>query len=228
MTDLDITLVAQESPLLGRQKVHDERSRSFPMLASVDRSSWRDKSVRVYDPIPNPNQTVGCCTGVAKSVQLNSVGNRVAGRVLNMDDALRLYSKASAIDPFPGAWPPEDTGSSSLASCKAAQFFGLAGEYRWIFGGADEVVQNVMEGRVISVGTWWYWDMFYPWTTGGIARPTGGKAGGHQWAVRGYDVDRDLVLGRCWWGDFKDFWIKRSDLDALLRDEGDAHFQRTV
>lgn len=220
-------VVPQQSPLLGRQLLHDERSRAFPMTAAVDRSTWRDRSVRLYDPLPNPNQTIGCCTGVAKCCQLNAIGNRVLGRVLDMPDAERIYSENTKIDPWPGEWPPDDTGSSGLASAKAAQLLSLAGEYRWIFGGADEVIQNVVEGRVISVGTWWYADMFNRDRDGRIT-PTGGRAGGHQYVIRGYDVDRDWALGRCWWGQYRDFWITRSDLDSLLRDGGDAHFQKSV
>jgi hypothetical protein len=227
---MDIEQVAQESPLLGRQKVHDERSRSFAMATvtpPVDYTTWRDRSLRIYDPLPNPDQAVGCCTGVAKCSQLNSAGNRRLGRVLNMKDAERIYSRNTEIDPWPGQWPPVDTGSSGLASAKTAREFGLAGEYRWLFGGADEVVQNVVDGRVISVGTWWYWDMCTRDSLGRV-RVSGGQAGGHQYVIRGYDKDRDWVLGRCWWGGFRDFWLTRHDLDALLRDGGDAHFQVTA
>lgn len=224
--------VEQQDPRLGRNVVHDPVSRNFAMPVSVDKSVWRDKRVRLYDPLPNPNQPIGCCTGVAKSCQLNAVGNRVMGRVLDMDDAIAIYSYATTIDPWDGSYPPDDTGSSGLASAKSAQHHGLAGTYRWLFGGADEVVQSVMNGEVISVGTWWYWDMFAAsggWHQGlPIIKPTGGQAGGHQYAIRGYDIDADLVMGRCWWGDFRDFWIKRTDLDSLLHDDGDAHFQRST
>lgn len=226
---IDVEKITQQDHRLGRQKVHDDRSRLFPMRAAVDRSLWRDKEVRLYDPWPNPNQRVGSCTGVAKCHQFNAVGNRKMGEVLKMADAERIYSHNTKIDPWPGEWPPADTGSSGLASAKTAVKFGLGGEYRWIFGGADEVIQNVMEGRPISVGTWWYWDMFS--ASGGhheddpIVRPTGGRAGGHQYIIRGYDKSSDLVEGRCWWGGFRDFWISRVDLDSLLRDGGDAHWQ---
>ena len=219
--------VEQQSPKLGRQKDHDERSRAFIMGASIDRSTWKDRLIRLYERSPNPNQTVGCCTGVAKCSQLNAAGNRKIGRLLGMADAERIYARNTQIDPWEGTWPPTDTGSSGLASCKTAIEFGLAGQYRWLFGGADEVVQNVVEGRVISVGTWWYWDMFNR-DSRGLVHPGGGQAGGHQYVIRGYDVDRDWVMGRCWWGAYKDFWMKRTDLDALLRDEGDAHFQETT
>jgi hypothetical protein len=227
---VDVETVPQLDSRLGRNKVHDEASRAFALPVSVDRSLWRDKAIRLYDPIPNPNQPVGCCTGVGKCCQFNAVGNRKTGVVLNMDDAIRIYSRNTQIDPWPGSYPPDDTGSSGLASCKTAVEFGLGGEYRWLFGGADEVIQAVMNGQVISVGTWWYWDMFD--ASGGyflsrpVITPTGGQAGGHQYVIRGYDKGQDLALGRCWWGDFRDFWIKRADLDALLRDGGDAHFQR--
>lgn len=219
-----IEIVNQQSPLLGRQLVHDERSRAFPMRAVVDHSTWHDKAIRIYDPLPNPNQEVGCCTGVAKCVQFNAVGNRTTGKVLNMTDALTVYSLATALDPWDGQWPPTDTGSSGLASAKAAQSMGCGGEYRWIFGGADEVVQNVIEGRAISVGTWWYSGMFHRTSRGFIA-PTGEKVGGHQYVIRGYDKSEDAVLGRCWWGEFRDFWMHRAHLDMLLADDGDAHWQ---
>lgn len=224
---VDVEVVEQQSELLGRNKVHDERSRAFPMRGAVDRSTWRDKEIRLYDPWPNPNQTVGCCTGVAKCHQFNAVGNRKMGQVLDMEDAERIYSRNTEIDPWDGSWPPTDTGSSGLASAKTAQEFGLGGEYRWLFGGADEVVQNIVEGRAISVGTWWYWDMFEQ-NGDGLVSVSGGQAGGHQWIARGYDASRDWVEGRCWWGSFRDFWITRTDLDNLLRDGGDAHWQRSV
>lgn len=225
-----IEVIEQQSPLLGRQKVHDERSRAFPLpVRAVDRSRWRDKALRLYEPRVNPNQTVGCCTGVAKCNQFNAVGNRRKGVVLDMKDAENIYSRNTQIDPWEGQWPPDDTGSSGLASCKTAQEFGLGGEYRWIFSGADAVVQAVMDGRVISVGTWWYWDMFRSGSTPQRPLlPLGGRAGGHQYVIRGYDKTHDAVLGRCWWGGFKDFWLYRQDLDTLLMDDGDAHWQQRL
>jgi hypothetical protein len=226
---VDVTLVEQQDPRLGRQAVHDDRSRRYALSRTVDRSTWRDKAIRLYDPWPNPNQRVGCCTGVAKCSQMNAVGNRRKGVVLGMKHAEAIYSDNTKIDPWPGTWPPEDTGSSGLASAKTAQAKGIGGTYRWLFGGGDEVVQTVMDGDVVSVGTWWYWDMFSGTAGRFDGKPIvtigGGQAGGHQYVIRGYDEDRDLVLGRCWWGAFRDFWMKRMELDALLRDGGDAHVQ---
>jgi hypothetical protein len=222
---MDVEDNEQHSPLLGRNKVHDPRSRGFAMpTKAIDRSTWKDKVIRVYDPLPNPNQSVGCCTGVAKCSQFNSIGNRRTGVVLGMPEAEACYSRNSQIDPFQGSWPPEDTGSSGLASCKTAQEFEWGGAYYHLFGGADEVVQNLMAGKTISVGTYWYESMFYP-TASGLVTVSGDIAGGHQYLIRGYDVDRDRVMGRCWWGAFRDFWMSRTDLNRLLREGGDAHWQ---
>lgn len=224
MTELDVQVVPQRDKRLGRQKVHDPLSRGWPLSISLERNQWRSKLIRIYDPRPNPNQCHGECTGVAKAMQLNAKGNRVKGAVLNMDMAHKLYSLASTLDPWPGAWPPKDTGSSGLASAKAAVQLNLGGEYRHVFRGADEVIELIQKGRAVSVGTWWTEDMFDP-DHEGIIEPTGARAGGHQYLARGYELKRDLVRIRCWWGNYRDVWIRRTHLNDLIMDGGDAHVQ---
>ena len=224
MPDLDIKLVPQLDKRLGRQKVHDPISRGWPLSLALDRSTWRTKTVRVYDPLPNPNQCHGECTGVANAMMLNAIGNRKKGEVLKMDYAHQAYSLATQLDPWDFTWPPEDGGSSGLAAAKAAQRLGKGGAYRHVFRGADEVVQLIQTGRAVSVGTWWTWGMFEP-DDNNIIEPTGGLAGGHQYLARGYDLKRDLIRIRCWWGWFRDVWIRRNHLNDLLMDDGDAHVQ---
>jgi hypothetical protein len=224
---LDVHQFAANDVRLGRHKVHDERSRAFAMATPINKATWKPTLIPIYDPSPLPNQTTGNCTAVAKCVQLNATGNRKPYRVLDLSTAEAMYERETQIDPFPGTYPPDDTGSDGLSSCKVAVEKGLGGAYRWLFGGADEVVQNIVEGRVISVGTRWDNDMFNQDADGRV-HLGGGVAGGHQYAVHGYDHHRDWVLGRCWWGSFGDFWIARADLDTLLADGGDAHFQATA
>jgi hypothetical protein len=230
MTDseLHVVRVEQHDHRLGRQIVHDPASRGFPFAPrrAIDRSLWRDRRLRIYDPLPNPNQDHGNCTGCSKANMFNTVGNRVAGRVLHMPMADKIYSLATTLDPWDGVWPPTDTGSSGLAASKAAQQLGLGGEYRWLFGGADEVVQAIMEGHPVSVGAYWYAPMFTnPYADGKPLTVSGDRAGGHQWTAHGYWKSRDYVLGRCWWGSYRDFWIRRVDLQRLLDEDGDAHVQ---
>lgn len=224
MSDLDIELVRQQAPQLGRQKVHDPRSRAFALPMAVERADWRTKSIRIYDPAVNPNQCHSECTGCAKAMQFNAVGNRVSGRILDMDYAHKNYALATAIDPFPGTWPGQDTGSSGLASAQAAQKLGIGGAYYWIFNGADGVVDAIQQGKVVSVGTWWLDGMTRP-DAHHVIEPTGKPVGGHQYAARAYDLDRDMVGLRCWWGSYKDVWIKRAHLNDLILDGGDAHTQ---
>lgn len=219
--------VVQRDPRLGRNIVHDVRSRGFAMGLTPDPSTWVTKSIRIYDPIPNENQCHGECTCCAQCMLFNTAGNRKTGQVLHMDTAHKLYSLATTIDPFDGSWTAptwEDTGSSGLAAAKASIALGLGGPYRFIFGGADEVVQTIMTGRTVSLGTAWMNGMFEP-DAKGFIWPTGGVAGGHQYIARGYNKPYDAVKIRCWWGTFRDVLIKRTVLNDLLMDNGDAHTQ---
>jgi hypothetical protein len=225
MSDLYVRRFDRQDPRLGRQVVHDPRSRAFPLATAVDTSTWRSKAIRIYDPAPNPSQVIGNCTGCAKAIQLNAAGNRKTGVVLRMADADRIYSLATSLDPWPGAYPPDDTGSSGGAAAKAAPQLGLGGTYRWVFNGADGVVQAVMDGLVVNVGTSWTYGMFDP-DANGFIEPTGAVAGGHEYSARGYVEPLDAVIIRCWWGSFRDVLIKREHLNDLIMDDGDALVQQ--
>lgn len=224
---MHVVVVDQRDPRLGRQCVQDPASRGFPMRAA-DTSTWRSRSIRLYDPAVNPNQVIGNCVPCDKCMEGNAVGNRVAGRVLTMADANRLYPIATRLDPFPGAYPPDDTGSSGLAGCKAAIQLKLGGEYRWNFSrNAADIVQQIVDGKTVGVGTWWRDGMFdrkpHPKLAGQwVIEPTGPKVGGHQYRLRGWDQYTDMFLLRCWWGFYRDVWIKRKHLAELLADDGDA------
>jgi hypothetical protein len=217
--DLYVVRVDQEDVRLGRQVVHDPASRGF--TAPRTAIPLRSKRHRVYDPYPNPNQPVGCCTGVAEAVMGNTVGNRVTGQVLGMPVALDLYRFASRNDPWPGAWEPTDTGSSGLAAAKGAVRAGLATHYEWYFG--VTAILNGLMTRPISVGAWWYESMFYPNPDTLLVRPDGPRAGGHQWTLVAYDHYRQEVEGVCWWGEFRRFRMTVADFGALVEDDGDAH-----
>jgi hypothetical protein len=226
--DIYVKHVERRDHRLGRFVAHDPRSRSFPRRATVDTSTWRTKKIRIYDPRVNPNQCHGECTWCTQAMMFNAVGNRKKGKILTMEDAHRGYSLATQIDPFAGSWPPDDTGSNGLAAAKAAQQLGLGGTYRWFFGGADEIVQHFMDDEdpiPVSAGSWWYEGMFEQ-TDRGFIIPTGYRAGGHQYLLRGYIEPLDAIVGRCWWGPkFRDFLIKREHMNDLLMDDGDAHIQ---
>lgn len=232
-SDLRVLSIPQLDERLGRQVVHDPQSRRFAFpLGAVPEKPTKAIRHRVYGPRTTPRQRVGTCTGVDQCVQGNAVGNRINGVILDMAQAERIYSRASQLDPWPGNWPPTDTGSSGLAACKAALEFGLILRYEWLFGGARQVLAAVAggegkRGRCVGVGTWWMADMFHPDPKTLLVRPTGGRVGGHQWTITGWEPRYDAFEGLCWWGpEFGHkgrFRIRFDDLDALLMDDGDAH-----
>ena len=229
MTDpeLHAVTVDQTDPRLGRQCVHDPRSRSFAFQAAPP-PPLRDITLRVYGPRTVPSQTIGCCTGVDAAVKCDIRGNRIRGVVLDMDDAVRIYSRATALDPFDGQYPPTDTGSSALGACKAQLEQGLISRYEWIFDGVDGILAAIVAGHPVGVGTWWLGDMFRPDPATGLVSVTGRRAGGHQWTVIGYRRRLDAFVGQCWWGRWGlhgsgRFLIRRPDLATLLADDGDAH-----
>lgn len=224
--DIEVVTIPQFSKRLGRNVVHDPRSRDYE--ADLPRTAAPLKSVqhRRYDPRPEPRQMVGCCTFVAECMLGNTVGNRVMGQVLNMKDALRGYSLATQLDPFRGTYPPEDTGSSGLGAAKAAVQLGIATRYEWYFG--TEAILRGLQERPISFGGLWYWDMFKATSYDPLVRPTGGVAGGHQWVASGYNAKERLIIGECWWGSAFGrngrFYIAENDFDFLVNNRGDAHF----
>jgi hypothetical protein len=224
--ELETEWVQQLDHRLGRHLVHDPRSKDFRAGAVVEKSQWRSKYIKVFDPSPNPDQCHNECTGCAKAMEFNTQGNRVSKTVLNMDNAHEIYHLASTLDPFDGSWPPDDTGSSGLASAKAARKLGLGGAFSHVFNGADGVVELIQQGRVVNIGTWWYEGMFK--LVNGVIVPSGQRVGGHQYIARGYDAKKDMVIIRCWWGKFRDAKINRNDLHALIMDGGDAHIQDRV
>jgi hypothetical protein len=215
---------------MGRHVVHDPASRAFahtakPPVAVGDLAerTWRH---RFYNPRPVPKQLIGCCTGVDQVVKANAAGNRVKGQVLTMDTAVQLYQRATQLDPWPGQYPPEDTGSSGLAACKAAKELGLISRYEWVFGGHDALLAALWH-RPVGLGTWWYSKMFYPDPKTLLVEPAGPKVGGHQWTLIGWDGSARQFDGLCWWGpDFGArgrFRISADAVAQLRADDGDAH-----
>lgn len=219
--------IEQTDERLGRQLVHDERSRGFAHLPATSTSTLpRTFRLPVYNPVPNPRQTIGMCTGCDAITKANTKGNRIRGIRLGMDVATTIYSRATQLDPFPGSYPPMDTGSSGIAACKASREMGIIDRYEWVFNGARGIVTSLEAGRPVGIGAYWYNDMFDPDPETLLVKPTGGVAGGHQWTAIGWNAQLKAVEGLCLWGNWGRrgmFRITLSDLDALMADGGDAH-----
>lgn len=220
--------ILSEINVLGRNIVHDPKSKDH--RASVPRqvlsTPLRTVQHRRYDPTPEPRQSIGNCTMVAECMMGNTVNNRIRGEVLDMEIADKGYARATQLDPWPYEYPPHDTGSSGLAAAKAAVEIGISTKYEWYFG-----VEHILQGlqtRPISFGGYWYYDMFNATKDKPLVTPTGGKAGGHQWVLSGYNAERELIVGECWWGAGFGingrFYMTVPQFRILVEDDGDAHF----
>jgi hypothetical protein len=208
---------------LGRAGVnHDPRSRQFAFTAPEPRPvvdvAWK-RRVGVYD-----QGNLGSCTAHALCGALSTLPHK--HRFRSERNIVKVYSSATAVDPWPGGYYApdwEDTGSDGLSVAKVALSAGWIREYRHIFAFAD-FLQAMMVGPII-VGTEWRDRMFYPDPSGQVI-PSGSVAGGHEYEVYGLDAVEHRAW--CWnswgpgWGAGGRFWLSWDSLRELLASDGDA------
>lgn len=204
---------------LGRKVNHDPRSRAFPAPRAADR---RPVLHRRYSPVLDQG-TLGSCTGNAMAHAVNMVPLHIPGTpYLKQEDAVGLYSRATKIDPFPGTYLPEDTGSDGLSVCKAAKEKGYITGYRWAFG--FEHTLDALQSGPVLIGIPWHYSMFYP-DGKGFVRPDGDVVGGHEIVLMGDDCKGTLTFLNSWgpgWGLRGRFKTDYATFKALLADQGDA------
>jgi len=142
-------------------------------------------------------------------------------------DPFYIYTEAQKIDCFPGE---NYEGTTVRAGAKILMKLGLIGGYRWAWE-ANTVVQALLTTGPVVVGTWWYRDMFFPEkdakTGKMIIHASGGKVGGHAYLLNGVNIEKGLVRiknswGREDWGDRGFAWLSLTDLDLLIKDDGEA------
>lgn len=209
---------------LGRRVHHDPRSRQFPFAGRPEagapiRSVWWTRRCAILD-----QGRLGSCTGNAAAGWLGTDDGQQTGRA-DVTEALAvdLYSAATQVDPFPGAYPPDDTGSDGLSVCKVLKARGLISAYTHCFGLSD-VLAALQTGPVLA-GTNWYEGMFTP-DDRGVVEVSGPVAGGHEYLLVGVDTDRaEVVFANSWgtgWGDGGYGRMSYDTLRRLLGEDGDA------
>lgn len=211
---------------LGRHVLHDPRSLNF-LVAETDQPVT--KFWRRYTPILNQGN-LGSCTGNAAVGVLGSgpfwgrlYDKRQAGLVLDEPKAVQLYGAATRLDPWPGQWEPDDTGSSGLAVAKAAQNAGLISSYTHITSLA--AAHNAIKTSPFIVGFNWYSGFDNP-NSRGMVEIGGSIRGGHEFEIIGYSATyKRWKAVNSWgsgWGDNGYFRFSDATFERLLLENGDG------
>jgi hypothetical protein len=214
---------------MGRHVNHDPASRRFAFRAppKVDlRAVRHERHVSIFD-----QGALGSCTGNA-AVGCMATGEFYATiteadadwlEPLDQGSAVRCYSDATAIDPWPGTYPPTDTGSDGLSVAKVLKAAGAISGYVWAFS-LEDALAALMD-RPLITGTLWLNDMFQP-SADGLVTPGGSIAGGHEYVIDEYDPVRGWIgFTNSWsayWGKSGRFYMEAEKYGALLARDGDV------
>lgn len=222
-----IEVIPSTDPRLGRHIEHDPRSRDY---AYAPRKALSQVNVRHVRSIPVFDQgNLGSCTGNAGLGCLGTDGyyDTVKSLVTDWSEAgaVKLYSDATAADDFPGAYPPDDTGSSGLAVAKVLKSRGWISEYRHAFS-LDDALAALQERPVIT-GVNWYNGFFTPDVDGVVSlKPGDTLAGGHEFVLDEIDWNKELIGAQNSWGESWGvrgrFYIPFDVYSQLLDQQGDV------
>lgn len=204
---------------LGRRLNHDPRSLAYPAKTA---GTHRPVTHRTYGPVLDQGD-VGSCVGNAAAHALNTKGvHRAPSRVRDETDALDIYAAATAVDPWPGTYPGQDTGTDANSAAKVMRDRGLITGWSHAFG-LDHVLAALQLGPLM-LGISWHESMFTP-DSRGFVHPDGNIVGGHETLIRGDDAKGSVLVRNSWgrgWGLAGHYRLTYGDLAALLSDDGDA------
>ena len=217
---------------LGRNLRHDSRSRQYALAetaASLKSVRWT-RRVPVFD-----QGNLGSCVGNAAAGWLGTDNAARLGLTVTSDGkavsealAVYLYSAATNYDDDPQNYPPNDTGTDSLAAGKALKAAGYCTEYLHAFSPA--AVYAALQNGPGMVGTVWYNSMFDTAADGHIkVDAKSGVAGGHEYIVDAVEVDSTGQVTRVWitnsWGTGWSLggraYLTRAEFEGLLGASGD-------
>lgn len=212
-----ITEFAVAGRRLGRHVAHDPRSRDYP----AEQAPGIVTTVHdMPSSLPLNQGDIGSCTGNAMAGLLACHGV-IVGEPL----AVHLYEEATKVDPYPGTYPPDDTGSAGLYVAKAAKAEGYCKWYRHAFG-LEHALRAIVR-RPVIIGIDWYSSFDVP-GAGGIIEilPGATVRGGHEVLVYGVDAERKTILICNSWGlgygiDGR-VELPWDDFEVLLNNQGDV------
>ena len=227
-----------EGMRLGRNLWLDARSLSYAVENDADRMGRKLTNQHWDRVIPILDQgQLGSCTGNAGTGSLGTqpfydkagktaFGSSSGDASADERFAVQLYSDATRADPYPGAYPPNDTGSSGLAICKVLATRGTIRGYTWATT-ATGFLQLLQSGPVL-MGTPWFNAFFQPDKSGFVDSnshwSSSGIAGGHEIEAVGVDVNTTnlaasvITFANSWstsWGDAGYFRMRLATYSRL-------------
>jgi hypothetical protein len=119
---------------------------------------------------------------------------------LTEDDAVKIYSLATTLDPFKGVYPPDDTGSNGESAARAAKKLGYTKlDFEPIYTLED--LQRALQKSTCVIGTDWYTGFFEP-TLCGELKISGKIEGGHAPQLAFWDAELKRFGIRNSWKDW--------------------------
>lgn len=211
---------------MDRIKQFDPRSRNFSIEQKVGYRRRRSYTWRCWKVLDQGVE--GACVGFGVGHELIARPAEVGA--IDAKWCRSLYHEAQRIDPWPGgSYPgakPQYEGTSVLAGVQIAHQRKWMKEYRWSFSFEEFVIGVGFNGPAV-IGVDWWTGMMESDGAGFIHR-SGHPAGGHCTLVNAVSVsDRTFTIHNSWgpnWGRKGEARIKWDDMEALLKDRGEACF----
>lgn len=226
-----------QHPKLGRNINLDSKSWAYAVRAQ----DVAIRSVRHESHIALLNQgNIGSCTGnaavaCAYRVPFHSPGGPQWPFSPDENGALDWYRRNTQLDPFPGTYEPDDTGSDGLTASKVAVEAGIISGYR-MSGDLQSSLEALMDRPGIT-GLPWYASMFDASAKGLLhVDRSSGLQGGHELCVdeivaadaKDNGTGKVLVGGpNSWgtsWGDWGRWYLTADDWWSLRQEGGDVYF----
>ena len=138
-----------------------------------------------------------------------------------------IYSNAQKLD----EWPGENyAGASVRGGVKYLKNSGLVSNYYWGYD-LNTLVNTVLNIGPVVVGTNWYYNMFFP-NSSGIIKLGGSLAGGHAYVINGVATQSKLFrIKNSWgksWGQGGHAYISFSDMARLIGEQGEICFATEI
>jgi hypothetical protein len=218
-----------EGKRLGRHLRHDSRSLQY-LVPRVDPETLSSKKWR--RTVPSFDQgDLGSCTGNAAVGLLATepfastlVDQVAAGKVkYDENEAVSVYSAATALDNYPGQYPPQDTGSDGLAVAQVLRSRGFVSGFNHAID--LNTMASALQSGPVMVGVNWYEGFDNPASDGRV-KISGRVRGGHEFEVNEIDIENRVFWAvQSWgpsWGKDGTFYFSFDDMIRLFNEQGDC------